>query len=160
MITYYSNPEKRTVVAKMDLNERWDEDHNTYHEKYEDLIDYIANKVYNIYRAATWYDEDGDKSAFVAESAYNLVRGIARDVCHTYCPSAILVGKAKCSPKDEWNEEKGKEVARAHALVKYYELLGLVSQAVTDTGAFLFNYAQCRTMNADEQYEKWSTKRF
>jgi hypothetical protein len=91
-IKYYVNKEKRTVVC----------------------VFVPASKSFysNIYNALNKVMCDNDPVRFFA-----CIDDPVRD---GWVP-AKYVGKAKCDPKDTWNEEYGKRLAKARAIVKFQE---------------------------------------
>lgn len=101
---YHINPEKRAVCCRMPAhedghpNELWEEARNQAMAKLRRYVKGATNKD------CYW-------------ELYNLVNPIFRK----RMAGVEYYGVAHCHPKDEFDVEKGKEVARNKALMSYYK---------------------------------------
>lgn len=108
MIKYYVNEDKRTVVAKMEYD-------NSLEMK-NDVVKYATGAI------TRWMYSQGfcEYEYCIEDFFHSLIYTIA----DKYFSTPIL-GKAKCSEEEEFDEEFGKELARTRCLEQYYFRLAL-----------------------------------
>ena len=108
MIKYYVNEDKRTVVAKMEYDDPL--------EMKSDVVKYATGAITRwIYmRVSCEYKYSID----------DFFTSLIWTIADKYFSTPIL-GKAKCSEEEEFNEEFGKELARTRCLEQYYFRLAL-----------------------------------
>ena len=108
MIKYYVNEDKRTVVAKMEYD-------NSLEMK-KDVVKYATGAI------VRWMYSQG-----FCEYKYSIddfFTSLIWTIADKYFSTPIL-GKAKCSEEEEFDEEFGKELARTRCLEQYYFQLAL-----------------------------------
>ena len=108
MIKYYVNEDKRTVVAKMEYKNPL--------EMKRDVAKYATGAI------VRWMYSQG-----LCEYKYSIddfFASLIYTIADKYFSTPIL-GKAKCSEEEEFNEEFGKELARTRCLEQYYFRLAL-----------------------------------
>ena len=108
MIKYYVNEDKRTVVAKMEYD-------NSLEMK-SDVAKYAVGAI------VRWMYSQG-----LCEYEYcieDFFRSLIYTIADKYFSTPIL-GKAKCSEEEEFDEEFGKELARTRCLEQYYFRLAM-----------------------------------
>ena len=108
MIKYYVNEDKRTVVAKMEYDDSI--------EMKKDVVKYATGAIIR------WMYSQGfcEYKYYIKDFFCSLIYTIA----DKYFSTPIL-GKAKCSEEEEFDEEFGKELARTRCLEQYYFRLAL-----------------------------------
>ena len=108
MIKYYVNEDKRTVVAKMEYENPL--------EMKQDVVKYATGAI------TRWMYSQGfcEYEYCIKDFFHSLIYTIA----DKYFSTPIL-GKAKCSEEEEFDEEFGKELARTRCLEQYYFRLAL-----------------------------------
>ena len=108
MIKYYVNEDKRTVVAKME--------YDNPSEMKNDVVRYATGAI------VRWMYSQGlcEYEFVIRDFFYSLIYTIA----DKYFSTPVL-GKAKCSEEEEFDEEFGKELARTRCLEQYYFRLAL-----------------------------------
>ena len=108
MIKYYVNEDKRTVVAKMEYDDSI--------EMKRDVVKYATGAI------TRWMYSQGfcEYKYFIDDFFTSLIWTIA----DKYFSTPIL-GKAKCSEEEEFDEEFGKELARTRCLEQYYFRLAM-----------------------------------
>lgn len=106
-ITYFVNPEKRTVVARMD---------NLHTELMQAVRKDIARSAIGINADSLTYD-----FALIFERAARM----------SNIPKC-LVQKAVCSPTDIWDEEEGKRIAKIRLLKSAVKLKFIFIMNVAD----------------------------
>lgn len=108
MIKYYVNEDKRTVVAKMEYDDSI--------EMKRDVVKYATGAI------TRWMHSQG-----FCEYKYSIddfFTSLIWTIADKYFSTPIL-GKAKCSEEEEFDEEFGKELARTRCLEQYYFQLAL-----------------------------------
>ena len=108
MIKYYVNEDKRTVVAKMEYDDSI--------EMKQDVVKYATGAI------VRWMYSQG-----LCEYKYSIndfFTSLIYTIADKYFSTPIL-GKAKCSEEEEFNEEFGKELARTRCLEQYYFRLAM-----------------------------------
>lgn len=108
--TYYINESKRTIVCV------FTPDHSEYTTGFEKAM----KKV-------------------VIESGYAVMLDPRCPVCYMDYPDTFE-GKAKCSPEDEWDEEYGKRLAKARALVKFHTAKSNYILEIISSVSNMFHY--------------------
>ena len=113
MIKYYVNEDKRTVVAKMEYE-------NPFEMK-QDVAKYAIGAI------VRWMNSQvfGEYEYCIKDFFLSLIYTIADKYFST-----PVIGKAKCSEEDEFDEEFGKELARTRCLEQYYYRLALCCEDV------------------------------
>ena len=108
MIKYYVNEDKHTVVAKMEYE-------NPFEMK-QDVAKYATGAI------TRWMYSQGfcEYEYVIKDFFYSLIYTIA----DKYFSTPIL-GKARCSEEEEFDEEFGKELARTRCLEQYYFRLAM-----------------------------------
>ena len=108
MIKYYVNEDKRTIVAKMEYD-------NSVAMK-QDVAKYATGAI------TRWmYSQGFCACEYVIEDFFH---SLIYTIADKYFSTPIL-GKAKCSEEEEFDEEFGKELARTRCLEQYYFRLAL-----------------------------------
>ena len=97
MIQYNINKEKRTIVATFKTN-----DLRTY------LYDSLYGMAHNIFKGTKVLKR---LHIFTSRLAYKCINN-----------HPIMIGVAKCHPDDEWNENKGKFLAKTKLLRRWEAL--------------------------------------
>ena len=103
---YHINPEKRTVCCRMPVHE---DGHHRF--LFEEARDQAIAKLCRYARGCS-----GGKYDFAWE-----IRGLVTPIFEKRMKGAEYYGIAHCHPNDEFDVEKGKEVARNKALMSYYK---------------------------------------
>lgn len=145
MIDYYSNPEKRTVVAKLVANDRSDDGLVC------EAADFMVGRMAKILESS---DPKGSEIGFDAAGA---VKVLALDIASQRMKSSYI-GKAKCMDVDAWDEETGKKFAQQRCLEKYYLDLHLASSELADLLKAMSDAAYQRAGLAAEACNKWCNK--
>ena len=108
MIKYYVNEDKRTVVAKME------------YEYTNDILDEVVQYAFGAsMRRMVGQNVFGYK--YIPKDFFN---DLMVPIVYKHFANPII-GKAKCSEEEEFNEEFGKELARTRCLEQYYFRLAL-----------------------------------
>lgn len=144
-MNFYIDTKKRTVVAKMNSE-----------DIYEQVIAHLANPIDKIYRYKTNEDSIvlscGD--GLHAYSSNQVIKELLVPIVMKKMKS-YYVGKAKCAPTDTFDEEKGKEIARARLLAQYYfdlmKCIHEVDNMVNTIGSCVFKIF----MKNCDTYCKW-----
>ena len=101
---YHINPEKRTVCCRMPAHEN-----GHIYELWEEARNQAMAKLKRHVKGAT-NEECGWE-----------MNGLATPIFRKRMKGVEYYGVAHCHPKDEFDVEKGKEVARNKALMSYYK---------------------------------------
>ena len=116
---YHINPEKRTVCCRMPAN---DKDKNTYLSLWEEARNQAIAKMSRYVRSC----QNGVIN-------YNWAIGeLVNHIFYKRMGNTDYFGVAHCHPKDEFDVEKGKEIARNKALMSYYKDMELCMKEAAD----------------------------
>ena len=143
MIKYYVNEDKRTVVAKMEYK-------NPFEMK-RDVAKYATGAI------TRWMYSQGfcerEHEYYIKDFFLSLIYTIA----DKYFSTPIL-GKAKCSEDEEFNEEFGKELARTRCLEQYYFRLAMCCEDAYDVISKALNVLADRHDAAVDSTNMWCDK--
>ena len=103
---YHINPEKRTVCCRMPSYNK-----ETGNELWEEARNQAMAKLRRYMRGRT-----SDRVGY-----YWAINDLATAIFKKHMKDVEYFGIAHCHPNDEFDEEKGKEVARTKALMSYYK---------------------------------------
>ena len=112
---YHINPEKRTVCCRMPAHEN-----GHAYELWEEARNQAMTKLKRYVRGMTNEDCRWELDGLVTPIFRKRMKG------------AEYFGVAHCHPKDEFDVEKGKEVARTKALMSYYKDMELCMVEVAE----------------------------
>ena len=112
---YHINPEKRTVCCRMPAHEKGRD-----YELWEEARNQAMAKLRRYVKGATNEDCRWELDGLVTPIFRKRMKG------------AEYFGLAHCHPNDEFDVEKGKEVARTKALMSYYKDMELCMAEVAD----------------------------
>ena len=133
---YHINPEKRAVCCRMPAHE---DGHSN--ELWEEARDQAMAKLRRYVKGAT------NKDCYW--ELYDLVNPIFRK----HMAGVEYYGVAHCHPNDEFDVEKGKEVARSKALMSYYKDM---EYCMVEVAELFYNLHMLAEDKADEclEYEE------
>ena len=103
---YHINPEKRTVCCRMPSYNK-----ETCDELWKEARDQATAKLCRYMRGRA-----SDKVGY-----YWRINDLTTTIFKKHMKDVEYVGIAHCHPNDEFDVEKGKEVARTKALMSYYK---------------------------------------
>lgn len=138
---YFIDKDKRTIVAVMSAE--FDENGKS---PYTHALEYITGRLKRKLRG------DGHRCTWAIN-----------DLCGFFVKKYIdsytyFYGKAVCSPNDEWDEEKGKEVARARALESFYKEVRRACDDISDMFNELGDMTHETSWKANDSYNYWFDK--
>ena len=132
---YHINPEKRTVCCRMPAHNK-----DSGYELWEEARDQATAKLSRYMRSRS-----NGYSWAIKDLVYDIFKKRMKDVEY--------FGIAHCHPSDEFDVEKGKEIARNKALMSYYKDMEYCMYEVSD----LFNKLHLMAVDKSEecyQYEE------
>ena len=132
---YHINPEKRTVCCRMPSH-----NDDTNYELWEEARDQAIAKMSRYVRG----NQNGNISYKWAISE------LVNNIFHKRMAGVEYFGIAHCHPSDEFDVEKGKEVARNKALMSYYADMG---RCMRDAAELFHTLHEMAEDKADECYE-------
>ena len=112
---YHINPEKRTVCCRMLAHED-----GRFNELWEDARDQAMARLKRYAKGTTNKDCKWELNSLVNPIFKKRMAGVE------------YVGVAHCHPNDEFDVEKGKEVARNRVLMSYYKDMEFCMAKVAD----------------------------
>ena len=112
---YHINPEKRTVCCRMPAR-----NDDTNYELWEEARDQAMTKLKRYVKGTVNKNCDWELDDLVNPIFRKRMAGVE------------YLGIAHCHPNDEFDVEKGKEVARTKALMDYYKDMELCMSDVAD----------------------------
>lgn len=127
---YHINPEKRTVCCRMPAHEDGHPD-----ELWEEARDQAMAKLKRYVKGA------------INKDCYWELSGLVNPIFRKRMGGVEYFGIAHCHPSDEFDVEKGKEVARNKALMSYYRDMEYCMYEVSD----LFNKLHMLTVDKAEE---------
>ena len=141
MIKYYVNEDKRTVVAKMEYDDSI--------EMKRDVVKYATGAI------TRWMYSQG-----FCEYKYSIddfFTSLIWTIADKYFSTPIL-GKAKCSEEEEFDEEFGKELARTRCLEQYYFRLAMCCEDAYNVISEVLNVLADRHDAAVDSTNMWCDK--
>ena len=134
---YHINPEKHAVCCRMPAHENG----HTY-ELWEEARDQAMTKLKRYVKGTTNEDCRWE------------LDGLVTPIFRKYMKGAEYYGVAHCHPNDEFDVEKGKEVARNKALMSYYKDMELCMAEVAD----LFHALHEMAADKEEEYYQYTER--
>jgi hypothetical protein len=131
---YHINPEKRTVCCRMPSRNK-----ETGYELWEEARDQATAKLRRYMRGRS-----GGSAGFW------VITDLVTTIFKKHMGGAEYFGVAYCHPNDEFNEEKGKIVARNKALMSYYKDMERCMAEVAD---LLYALHEIAADKAEDYYQ-------
>ena len=130
---YHINPEKRAVCCRMPRH-----NDETHYDLWEEARDQATAKLKRYVRG-----HNGEASYYWA------INDLVHSIFKKRMKDVEYFGVAHCHPSDEFDVEKGKEIARNKALMSYYKDM---ERCMTEAAELFYALHELATDKAEECY--------